>query len=105
LGPDDDTFPPASEAPFVGRTAAELAALPVASARRTATVPSPGVGPITLSVVGLHRDGLGLLVPNPVNLSGGVGALKLPALPPGQILAISAGSPPATGDPRVRRLP
>lgn len=105
LGPEVDTFPAADESPFVGRGAAELGALPVQSARRTLEVPGPGGGKTTLSLVGLHRDGLGLMLPNPVNLSGGVGALNLPALGPGVILTLSAGDPAPTADPRVRLLP
>ena len=105
LGPEVDSFPPVDEAAFVGRSAAELAALRLPSARRTLEVPAPGGGKVTVSLVGLHREGLGLMVPNPVNLSGGVGSLNLPALPPGLILALSAGAPPPTADPRVRVLP
>lgn len=101
LGPEIDNFPPAGEAPFVGRSVAELTALSVPSARRTLRIP----GSITLSLVGLHRDGLGLMAPNPINLTGGVGAMHLPDLGPGKVLALSAGQPAATADPRVRLLP
>jgi hypothetical protein len=104
LGPEVDAFPAAEEAGFVGRTAAELGALRQVSARRTLQAPSP-LGNVTISLVGLHRDGLGLMVTNPVNLSGGVGSLNLPKPPPGAIFAVSAGVPPASADPRVRLLP
>ena len=104
LGPEVDAFPAAEEAGFVGRTAAELGALRQVSARRTLQAPSP-LGNVTISLVGLHREGLGLMVSNPVNLSGGVGSLNLPKPPPGAIFAVSAGVPPASADPRVRLLP
>ena len=104
LGPEVDAFPVALEAAFVGRTAGELTGLRQASARRTLTAPSP-LGSATISLVGLHRDGLGLMLANPVNLSGGVGSLNIPKPPPGAIFAISAGVPPPTADPRVRFLP
>ena len=101
LGPVDDRFPPANEAAFVGRSEAELGALKVPSARRTLKVPSA----ITSSLVGLHRDGLGLMAPNPVHIDASLGGLHLPGLGPGKVLALSAGTPPATADPRVRLLP
>jgi len=104
LGPEVDAFTAAEEAAFVGRSAAELGALRQVSARRTLQAPSP-LGNVTISLVGLHRDGLGLMVTNPVNLSGGVGSLNLPKPPPGAIFAVSAGVPPASADPRVRLLP
>jgi len=104
LGPEVDAFPAAEEAGFVGRTAAELGALRQVSARRTLRAPSP-LGNVTISLVGLHRDGLGLMVTNPVNLSGGVGSLNLPNPPPGANFPVSAGVPPASADPRVRHLP
>ncbi len=104
LGPEVDVFPAALESTFVGRSAAELGGLPEVSARRTLDMPSP-LGGVTISLVGLHRDGLGLMLSNPVNLSGGVGSLNIPKPPPGAIFAISAGAPPATADPRVRFLP
>ena len=104
LGPEVDAFPAAEEAGFVGRTAAELGALRQVSARRTLRAPSP-LGNVTISLVGLHRDGLGLMVANPVSLSGGAGSLNLPKPPPGAIFAVSAGVPPASANPRVRLLP
>ena len=104
LGPEVDAFPAALEATFVGRSTAELSGLRPLSARRTLTAPSP-LGNVTISLVGLHRDGLGLMLSNPVNLSGGVGSLNIPKPPPGVIFAVSAGAPPPTADPRVRFLP
>jgi hypothetical protein len=104
LGPEADSLPPTLESAFVSRPAAELAGLRQSSARRTLKAPSP-LGSVTISLVGLHRDGLGLMVDNPLTLNGGVGSLNLPKPPPGLIFAISAGSPPATADPRVRLLP
>ena len=104
LGPEVDVFPAANEAPFVGRGAGELDALLIPSARRTLDVPAPGGGRQTLSLVGLHRDGLGVMVPNPVNLNGGVGAFSFPLLPPKAILALSAGAPAESADPRIRLL-
>jgi hypothetical protein len=97
-------FPSALESSFVGRSAAELGGLRQTSARRTLQAPSP-LGNVTISLVGLHRDGLGLMLSNPVNLTGGVGSLNIPKPPPGAIFAISAGAPPPTADPRVRVLP
>jgi hypothetical protein len=104
LGPEVDAFPAAEEAAFVGRSAAELGALRQTSARRTLQAPSP-LGNVTIALVGLHREGLGLMVTNPVSLSGGVGSLNLPKPPPGAIFTVSAGAPPASADPRVRLLP
>ena len=104
LGPEVDVFPSALESSFVSRPAAELGSLRQASARRTLQAPSP-LGNVTISLVGLHRDGLGLMLSNPVNLTGGVGSLNIPKPPPGAIFAISAGAPPPTADPRVRLLP
>lgn len=104
LGPEVDAFPAALESAFVGRSTAELSSLRQVSARRTLTAPSP-LGNVTISLVGLHRDGLGLMLSNPVTLSGGLGSLSIPKPPPGAIFAISAGTPPATADPRVRFLP
>jgi hypothetical protein len=104
LGPEVDAFPAAEEAAFVGRSAAELGALRQTSARRTLQAPSP-LGNVTIALVGLHREGLGLMVTNPVSLSGGVGSLILPKPPPGAIFTVSAGAPPASADPRVRLLP
>jgi len=104
LGPEVDVFPSALESSFVSRPAAELGSLRQTSARRTLQAPSP-LGNVTISLVGLHRDGLGLMLSNPVNLTGGVGSLNIPKPPPGAIFAISAGAPPPTADPRVRLLP
>jgi len=104
LGPEVDAFPAALESTFVGRPEAELSDPRQVSARRTLQVPSP-LGQVTIALVGLHRDGLGLMLTNPVNLSGGVGSLNIPKPPSGLIFAISAGVPPDTADPRVRVLP
>lgn len=104
LGPEADVFPATLESAFVGRSATELGGLRQVSARRTLDAPSP-LGNVTISLVGLHRDGLGLMLSNPVNLSSGVGSLNIPKPPSGAIFAISAGAPPATADPRVRFLP
>jgi len=88
-GPDDDTFPLAAEGAFVN-----VAGLATASARHTLSTPA-GV----VSFVGLHRHGVGLLVPNPVSLSGGVGSMTID-LPSNVILALTPKSP-ADDDPRV----
>jgi len=101
LGPDHETFSTADEANFVGRSAAELQALQVPSPRRTLQLPLSNI----LSLVGLHRDGLGLLALAPVHFTGSIGGLHLPDLGNGRVLALSAGTPPATADPRVRLLP
>lgn len=102
LGPEVDTFPAELESTFVGRSTIELGGLRQLSARRTVRAPP---GNVKISLVGLHRDGLGLMLDNPVNVNGGVGSLNLPKPPPGAIFAISSGVPPPTGDPRVRVLP
>jgi hypothetical protein len=88
-GPEDDVFPLADEGNFV-----DVTGLTTPSARRTLTVPGGAV-----SFVGLHRHGIGLFVPNPVSLSGGVGSLNI-ALPLGVILALTPRSA-TDDDPRV----
>jgi hypothetical protein len=95
-GPDDETFPQASESPFVGRDVSGLRA----SARHTLTA-----GPTKLDFVGLHQTGVGILFTNPANLSGGVGSLQMPALPPGIILALTPGADRLKDPPIVKRLP
>jgi hypothetical protein len=95
-GPDEDTFDLATERIFVTDLAAGLEK----SARHT--LAGPGA---TVEFVGLHHAGVGVLVPSPLNLSGGVGSLQIPALPPGIILALSPGPDRLKDPPKVRRLP
>jgi hypothetical protein len=92
-GLEDDTYPLTEEDDFVSVTPGVAP-----SARRKLTTPA-GV----VSFVGLHRHGIGVFVPNPVTLSGGVGSLNV-GLPSGVILALTPdGSPEA--DPRVTVFP
>ena len=95
-GPEDDLWPLADESNFTGPLAAGLRP----SARRTLTVPMP-VGPVTLSFVGLHKRGLGVLVPNPVSFKGNI----LPATPAAAIFAVTPGATPVSDPPRVTVLP
>lgn len=97
IGPEEDEFPLAKEAVFVGR--ADLGGLKP-SARRTISAVT-----LTLSFVALHSTGVGILVENPVNLSGGVGALNIPSLPPRQIFALTPGADRLKDPPVVKRLP
>jgi hypothetical protein len=90
-GDPEDLFPLADEAAFVGPPGAVTD-----SARRTLSIDG-----ITLSFVGLHRHGVGLLVPNPVNVSGNL----IPSPGGDRIFAIKPGVPPATGDPQFVVLP
>jgi hypothetical protein len=92
-GPDDDTFPRAEEGAFVS-----VAGLANSSARRTLSTPA-GV----VAFVGLHRNGVGVLVPNPVSVSGGVGSMSVD-LPAAILLALTPKSA-ADDDPRVAVFP
>jgi hypothetical protein len=85
-GVEDDTWSLADEGAFVAVDATKP------SARRTIIVPGG-----TLSFVGLHKHGVGLQVPNPVNFSGNI----LPSLPASQLFALIPGPIPATDDPAV----
>lgn len=91
-GPEDDEWPLATEATFNPGLAAGLRP----SARRTLAV-----GPVTLSFVGLHRRGLGILVPNPVSMQGNL----LPPSPVAKIFAVTPGATPASDPPGVAVLP
>ena len=95
-GPDEATFDLVQEKMFVPDLAAGLDR----SASHALTA-----GPTTIQFVGLHHAGIGVLVNNPVNLSGGVGSLHPPTLPPGFILALSPGADRFNDPPVVRRLP
>ena len=86
-GVEDDTWTLAAEAGFVPVDAGVKP-----SARRTLTVPGG-----TLSFVGLHKHGVGLQVPSPLNFSGNV----LPALPSTALFALAPGPVPATDSPVV----
>jgi hypothetical protein len=97
-GPEEDTFDLAEERKYVPDLA--LMGGLEKSARRTLSA-----GPAVLQFVGLHHAGLGVLVTNPVNLSGGVGSLHPPVLPPGIILALSPGADRLNDPPVVKRLP
>ena len=93
IGPKDDTFPLADENDFVN-----VAGGVAPSARRTLTVNTP-LGPQLLSFVGLHRHGVGVLVQNPIQATGGVGSMTLD-IPRDAIFALTPdGSPDA--DPKV----
>jgi hypothetical protein len=94
-GPEEDEFPLDQETIYVHRDLAGLKP----SAMRTLS----GLG-MTLSFVGLHRTGVGIFAQNPVNLSGGVGALNLPQLPAGQIFALTPGADRLKDPPVVTRL-
>ena len=97
-GPENDEWPLADEGKFTGPPAAGLRP----SARRTLTVPMPlPAGAVTLSFVGLHKRGLGVLVPNPVNFKGNI----LPATAAAAIFAVTPGATPASDPPRVTVLP
>ena len=91
-GPADDELPQADEAKFTGPLAAGLRP----SARRTLAVQGQ-----TISFVGLHKRGLGLLVTNPVNFAGNL----LPKSPDAAVFAITPGAAPASDPPGVRVLP
>jgi hypothetical protein len=95
-GPDDETFPQASENVFVGRDV---------SALRASALHSLAKGATKIDFVGLHRTGVGILIANPANISAGVGSLKVPALPPGVILALTPGPDAIKDPPVVKRLP
>jgi hypothetical protein len=101
-GPEGDTFPLSggqySEDQFV---TVDAGVKP--SARRTLNVPGLPGGVTTLEFVGLHRHGLGLLVRNPVSLSGGFGALEVPQLPDSQIFALTP-RPDSARDPEFKTL-
>jgi hypothetical protein len=102
LGPEEDEFPltgaAVNEADFVS-----VAGVTGNSPRRLMTFPASGGVVPTLSLVGLHSFGLGLLVPNPVNVGGGVGSLQLPALPSNFIFAVTP-DPHPTGNPGLKKL-
>ena len=85
-GVEDDSWPLADEGAFVDVDAVKP------RVGRTIIVPGG-----TLSFVGLHKHGVGLQVPNPVNFSGNV----LPSLPAAQLFALTPGGIPATDDPAV----
>jgi hypothetical protein len=63
------------------------------SARRTLTTP-PATGSITVSFVGLHKHGFGLLAPNPLNVNMNFGPWGLPKIPPGFIFTLTPPDPP-----------
>jgi len=86
-GIEDDEWTLAAEAGFVPVDAGVKP-----SARRQLTVPGA-----TLSFVGLHKHGVGLQVPSPVNFSGNI----LPALPSTALFALTPGPVPATDPPAV----
>jgi hypothetical protein len=100
-GPEEDVFPLADEALYVGRD--DLGGLKP-SARRTLSAIASAIA-MTLSFVALHRTGVGILVENPFDLKGGIGALKLPQLQPGQIFALAPGADRLKDPPVVKRLP
>lgn len=93
-GPEDDTFPLADEATFVGPP--DPGVRP--SARRTLTLP---LG--TIAFVGLHKHGVGLRVPNPISVGGNL--IPAPPLPAAQIFALVPGPVPATDNPSFKILP
>jgi hypothetical protein len=104
IGPDDDTFPLSEESPFVKRNLTAEGLKP--SARHSiSNVPSVAGGTTALSFVGLHKHGLGLQVPNPVNLTGKFGSLELPKLPPSELFAFTPGNIPETDPPSFKVLP
>lgn len=92
-GPEDDTLPLVDEANFVTVDAGVRPA-----ARRTLTMPGG-----TLSLVGLHRHGVGLAVPNPLSVGGNL--IPAPPIPATQLFAIVPGAVPATDAPKFEILP
>jgi hypothetical protein len=95
-GPDEDTFDIAQEKIYVPSLAAGVEK----SARHTLAA-----GPTTVEFAGLHHAGAGVLVPNPVNLSGGAGSFQAPSLPPGFIFALAPGPDRLKDPPVFKRLP
>lgn len=91
-GPQDDEFPIVDERLFVPDMDATGP-----SARRTLSVPGG-----TLSFVGLHKRGIGLEVPIPLQVGG---QIPVPPFPAVQIFALTPGALPATDDPRFEILP
>jgi hypothetical protein len=95
-GPEDDLFAIADEQGFVPVTPGVKQ-----SARRTLTSPA-AAGSITVSFVGLHRHGFGLLAPNPLNANLNFGPWGLPKIPPDFIFALTPPDPPGI---KLLRLP
>jgi hypothetical protein len=98
-GPEDAVFPFSEETKFVGP-------LPLPdpnfkeSALRDLITPTG-----TISFVGLHRHGIGLKVPNPVNISGGLGSIEIPKLPSSEIFALTPGNIPESDPPIFKVIP
>lgn len=92
-GGPDDTFALDDEKAFVG---VDPGVRP--SALRTLTVPGG-----TISLVGLHKHGLGLKVPNPIAFGGNL--IPAPPLPAAHIFAVTPGAVPASDDPGFKILP
>jgi len=107
LGPDDDTFP--LRAPPGGDGEDRYVdvdrpggAVLQDGARLTVTLPSAGpVSPVTISLVGLHRFGLGLAVPNPVTPTGNFNGVTLPDIPNGAMLVLTADPAPRAPDAKI----
>jgi hypothetical protein len=97
-GPDEEKFSKATENLYVHR-GNELNPL-AESARHTLTVTVGGVNH-TLEFVGLHKTGTGLLVTNPLTLSGNLSIVDIPA---GAILALTPGPDRLTSPPKVEVL-
>lgn len=93
VGPPDDELPIAEESGF---TQVDAGVRP--SARRTIAAP---LG--TLAFVGLHKRGVGLRVPNPLQVGGNL--IPAPDVPAVQIFAITPGANPKTSDPNFEILP
>lgn len=97
-GPDEETFSKATENLYV-RRGNELNPLRE-SARHTLTV-RVGAVDQTLEFVGLHKTGTGVLVNNPLTLSGNLSIFDIPA---GAILALTPGPDRLTSPPKVEVL-
>ena len=99
-GADDQTFAKLTENVFVQR-GAELDPLRPSALHSVAVQAGAAVN---LQFVGLHRRGVGVLVENPVSLSGGVGLFQTPNVPPGAILALAPGPDRLVDPPKVEVL-
>jgi hypothetical protein len=93
-GPENGVLALSEEAKFVGPLDADIKE----SALRTLTTPTG-----TLSFVGLHKHGLGLMVPNPVKVGGNI--IPAPPLAAVQIFALTPGNIPESDPPGFRILP
>lgn len=96
VGPEDAVFTLAQEARFFDLTPG----LATDSAMRELTVPGPLGSKVAF--VGLHKQGLGLYVPNPASFDVGANGMNLPTLPNAYIVQVDPGASPATDTPTPR---